>query len=296
MLRIALLFLFCFLIGYLCAQESRPPFTESGFEEQALRYTPPQRVGVSDKDYAFGEMVLRETVRQTEDNPAEFNVADYFNVLSAFLSLQEPSPALEMAFEKFITAPGSCEYLLEFWNTVKGNPKYQPIFEAWKQAKLACEQGGLEEEVSATPEAYAKDYHLDAELVRFIHEIGERDQQYRKGTYQPERQTPLDRENEKAIDSLFAKYGQYIGRDLVGDKYESIMWSVIQHSRLATMERYLPIVHQAVQAEQLAVAPLRMLIDRVYTQKTGMQVYGSQQGVALMPTAAREEVMRKFEF
>lgn len=294
MIRIALLFLLCFILGFLSAQETRPAFSEGGFEEQALRYTPPQRVGVSDKDYAFGQMVLRETVRQTEDNPAEFNVADYFNVLSAFLTLKEPGPDLELAFEKFMYAPGSCEYLIEFWERVKSNPKYTPILEQWREAKKTCEEGNAGTVEVISPEAYAKDFLLDTKLVRLIHDLGEKDQQFRKGDYQPGRQTPLDRANEEVIDSLYAQHGRYIGNDLVGDKYESVMWSIIQHSQLSTMERYLPVIHQAVQQQNLAETPLRMLLDRVYTAKMGRQLFGSQQGVELMPAAERERISRAY--
>ncbi|MFK8160838.1 MAG: hypothetical protein AB8H12_00105 [Lewinella sp.] len=294
MIRIALLFLLSFLVGFLSAQEARSAFTEGGFEEQALRYTPPQRVGVSDKDYSFGQMVLKETVRQTEDNPAEFNRADYFNVLSAFLTLKEPDQAIELSFEKFLRSSGSCEYLIELWETVKSNPKYTPIRKAWKKAKADCEEGDDTDKQPFSLAQYAEDYLLDVELVRLIEQLYEQDQRFRKDHYQPELQTPLDRENERIIDSLYTVYDAYIGNDLVGDKFETVMWLVIQHSRLETMERYLPAVHQAVQKKTLAEAPLRMLIDRVYTQKTGRQVFGSQKGVELMPAADREQISREY--
>ncbi|WP_020569223.1 hypothetical protein [Neolewinella persica] len=294
MIRIALLFIFSFLVGFLSAQETRPAFTEGGFEEEALRYAPPQRAGVSDKDYSFGQMVLEETVRQTEDDATDFNRADYFNVLSAFLTLKEPPQAIDLAFKKFLFSPGSCEYLIEFWETVKSNPKYTPIREDWEKAKAECEQDDSADTPPFSLTQYARDYLLDPDLVRLMQKLDERDQRFRKGEYQPKLQTPLDRENERIVDSLYAVYGRYIGNDLVGDKFETVMWVVIQHSQLETMERYLPVVQQAVHKANLAAAPLRMLIDRVYTQKTGRQVFGSQQGVALMPEADRERIIREY--
>jgi hypothetical protein len=294
MIRYALLSLLSFLLGLFCAQESRPAFSHEAFEEQALTYQPPQRVGVSEKDYAFGKMVLRETVRQTENDANTFNLADYFNVLSAFLTLREPEPALQLAFEKFINAPGSCEYLIEFWNKVKSNPKYAPIRKDWEQAKLDCENNEEPLAQSQSLEEYASEHRLDLELLRQIQELNERDQQYRKDKYQPTQQTPLDQQNERMIDSLYEAHGQYIGSKLVGDKFEHVMWSIIQHSQLATMERYLPIIKQAVQEGQLAETPFRMLIDRVYTAKTGRQVFGSQQGVELLPPAERERICREY--
>jgi hypothetical protein len=293
MLRYVLCFLFAFLVGLLCAQETRAAFSPEAFEEEALTYQPPQRVGVSEKDYNFGKMVLRETVRQTGDDAAAFNVADYFNVLSAFLTLQEPEPALQLAFDKFLRSSGSCEYLIEFWDKVKSNPKYDPIRENWKQAKLECESNGSPP-VAPSLAAYAKTNLLDLDLLRLMEKISEQDQRFRKGTYNPTLQTPLDRKNERSIDSLYAAYGQYIGKDLVGEQYESVMWSVIQHSRLSTMERYLPVLKGAVANDNLNETPLRMLIDRVYTAKTGRQVFGSQQGVQLLPQAERERICQEF--
>lgn len=293
MLRYVLCFLFSFLVGLLCAQETRAAFSQEAFEEEALTYQPPQRVGVSDKDYSFGKMVLRETVRQTGDDASAFNLSDYFNVLTAFLTLREPEPALQLAFDKFLRSSGSCEYLIEFWEKVKSNPKYDPVRESWKRAKLECESNESTTEAPSLA-AYAKANLLDLHLLQLMVKISEQDQRFRKGTYNPTLQTPLDRKNERTIDSLYAAYGQYIGRDLVGERYESVMWSVIQHSRLPTMEHYLPVLKGAVGNDNLNETPLRMLIDRVYTAKTGRQVFGSQQGVQLMPKAERDQICIKY--
>jgi hypothetical protein len=55
MFRYLLLFLLAFLTGLLCAQETRTAFSPENFEEETLNYQPPQRVGVSEKDYNFGK-------------------------------------------------------------------------------------------------------------------------------------------------------------------------------------------------------------------------------------------------
>jgi hypothetical protein len=290
MLRYALLFLLAFLTGLLCAQETRTAFSPETFEAEALIYHPPQRVGVSDQDYNYGTMVLRETVRQTGNDAKAFNVADYFNVLSAFLTLHEPEPDLRLAFGRFVHAPGSCEYLIEFWEKVKSNPKYDPIRDEWDQARKNCENNNQPVSPPPSIEAYAEQFNLNLSLLRLMEKMDKRDQRFRKGSYKPILQTPLDRKNERTIDSLYAVHGQYVGRSLVGEKYESVMWSVIQHSRLETMERYLPVLKRAVSDDQLTETPFRMLIDRVFTARTGQQVFGSQQGVELLPREERERI------
>lgn len=60
------------------------------------------------------------------------------------------------------------------------------------------------------------------------------------------------------------------------------------------MERYLPVPKRAVDERQLAEAPLRMLIDRVYTAETGRQVFGSEQGVELLSPAERERICAEY--
>ena len=77
------------------------------------------------------------------------------------------------------------------------------------------------------------------------------------------------------------------------------MWSVIQHSPLEDMERYLPIVANAVKKEDLPKAPLKMLIDRIHQLRFGYQIFGSQiinseEGVEIAPDGIREMVKRKY--
>jgi hypothetical protein len=78
------------------------------------------------------------------------------------------------------------------------------------------------------------------------------------------------------IDALYKKYETYIGRSLVGKKFENVMWAVIQHSNIDMMERYLPVIKKAVTDKEIEVGPLKMLIDRFYGLKYGYQIFGSQ--------------------
>lgn len=43
-------------------------------------------------------------------------------------------------------------------------------------------------------------------------------------------------------------YGVCLGRSLVGKEYETVMGAVIQHAEPEMMERYLPVVHRAVES------------------------------------------------
>jgi len=293
-MRNVILSMLALLAGILTAQ---PGFTTAEFESQALAYSPIQRAGVSDESFDFGQMVLSETVRQTKNNPRDFTRTDYFNVLTALISLQEPEVAIKLAWQKFVASDGSCEYLtsdrFKDGFLSKDLPDY--ITTAWAEAEATCvRNGNIGVKPRPDPETYAAENELDVTLLKQIAKITEDDQRYRKGTYEPEKQTPLDRKNERLIDELYARYGTYLGTSLVGEAYNSVMWAVIQHSRPATMERYLPVVHAAVRAGELGEGPLRMLIDRVQVNKTGKQVFGSQVGVPLLPEADRKRIERLY--
>ncbi len=289
------LYSFCLLIAtvYLPAQQQAPEFYAQTFEAQVLSYQPAQRAGVSPKAYAFGTMVLRETISQSGNDPAAFNRADYFNVLTAFLSLGESTEAIDLAFTKFRNSEGSCEYFTDNSFPIETNDRYLPIRERWHDAAMDCRTDAGEQPVPIDPKAYAKAQDLNTGLVMLMAEVSARDQCFRS-PYVPEQQVPLDRQNERVIDSLFQDYGVYIGKTHVGEEYAHVMWSVIQHSRLPVMERYLSVVHQAVIEKELAPAPLKMLIDRVYAQKHGGQVFGSQAGVVLLPESERKQIIIRF--
>ncbi|MEM6769129.1 MAG: hypothetical protein AAF597_00980 [Bacteroidota bacterium] len=293
MKNLSLLLVLCVSTS-LTAQEETPAFFAEDFEAQVLTYKPRHRAGIAEKAYDFGAMVLRETVSQTGNDPAAFNRADYFNVLTAFLSLGENTESIDLAFQKFRNSEGSCEYFLSESFPVETKETYLPIRERWHDAAMDCRVDAGEAAVPTDPKAYALAHDLDTDLVFLMAQISKWDQCFRSPTYQPEKQTPLDRKNEWIIDSLHQRYGTYIGTKLVGEAYAHTMWSVIQHSRLPTMERYLPVVHLAVVEEDLPAAPLKMLIDRVYTGKTGKQIFGSQAGVELLPKTKCAEIRKQY--
>jgi len=56
------------------------------------------------------------------------------------------------------------------------------------------------------------------------------------------------------------------------------------------MERYLPVLTQAVRDEELKKTPLKMLVARLYAEKFGYQVFGSQAGVDLADPQIRRDL------
>jgi len=77
------------------------------------------------------------------------------------------------------------------------------------------------------------------------------------------------------IDSIISKYG-WLGVDKIGEKGNTALFLVIQHSDLKTQEKYLPIMKDAVKKGNANGSDLALLIDRIEMFNGRPQVYGSQ--------------------
>ena len=64
------------------------------------------------------------------------------------------------------------------------------------------------------------------------------------------------------IDSIISKYG-WLGVDKIGEKGNTALFLVIQHSDLKTQEKYLPIMKDAVKKGNANGSDLALLIDRI---------------------------------
>ena len=73
------------------------------------------------------------------------------------------------------------------------------------------------------------------------------------------------------------------------------MWAVIQHSNLDMMERYLPIIQNAVKENELHLTTFKMLIDRIYTKPSMIiNFFGSQQGIKIADEKIIKEIKEKY--
>lgn len=291
-----LLILFAFL-NFSCHAQDQFEFSAEQFEKEIIAYQPVQNSVISEKDFNHGSMIIKETQKAVKGNPNNFNRADYFNILSAFLTFRETEANIQTAFEKFKQAEGSCEYFIHLEKVIAENVKYDLIRSEYNQQLKKCQATYIpKKEVNLSE--YCKEHNLNADLVKCVDKLNSLDQQYRNQTSEKaiNQQRKLDRQNQAIVDSLYRVHQSYIGRSLVGEKYASVMWAVIQHSNLAMMEKYLPIIHKAVEAKELAVGPFKMLLDRFYGLKYGYQVFGSQNGFdfKLADKKTRKEIEQKY--
>jgi hypothetical protein len=127
------------------------------------------------------------------------------------------------------------------------------------------------------------------ELMRTLKDIERCDQLYRTtGVSAAQRQITgnfkdsiwriqdrLDSLNLLQVIAIFDKYG-YPGDSLVGNKYNAVAWLVVQHAGLKYQEKYLPLIKAAAEKNQLPMADLALLIDRIEMLNGRPQIYGSQ--------------------
>ena len=262
------------------AQGKATTFTNKNLESKILTYQPPQRNGVSKEHYDRGMMILESTIKAVSEDGLKFNYADYWNTYTAFVYFKEPQAHLNLTFQKTIdkNPTSTCE-LIEAFGTKAIDRLTETVPDIFLPFYKTCSGLKVAEEIFDA-ETYAAEHQLDLSLVRLFHQISEDDQRYRKisGDVDWSKQTPLDEKNLRLIDSLYNNQHTYFGKTLVGEKLSNTMWLVIQHSNIEKMEKYLPIIHQAVTEKELGATPLKMLIDRIYCARSGHQPFGSQFG------------------
>jgi hypothetical protein len=79
------------------------------------------------------------------------------------------------------------------------------------------------------------------------------------------------------IKLLLDKYG-WLGTDVIGEQGNSTLFLVIQHSDIATQEKYLPMMREAVKNGKAKGSALALLEDRVALRQGKRQIYVSKIG------------------
>jgi hypothetical protein len=77
------------------------------------------------------------------------------------------------------------------------------------------------------------------------------------------------------IERIIEKFG-YPGKSLVGESESIVAWEVIQHSNLEIREKYLNILKNAVEQNEMKFEWYALTIDRILVDNNKPQKYGSQ--------------------
>lgn len=267
-------------------------FTLENFDQKILSYEPTKKNGVSEKDFNNGLFKLNETKTAVNNNPENLTYADYWNITMAFVNLDESNKNIDIAFRKAIelNSKDICTIIKAFGNSqldIRIPDTFYPFVNNCSDKKNS---------ENFDIESYVKKNQLNKDLVVLINQIHLNDIKFRfDKPVDWTKQKPLDINNQKLIDSLFTKHNKYIGKSLVGNKFKTTMWAIIQHSNIEMMEKYLPIIQEAVEHKEIDVVPFKMLIDRIYTRKENYQIFGSQVGVEQANEKIRQEVIKKYK-
>ena len=132
--------------------------------------------------------------------------------------------------------------------------------------------------------------HYNVPLKRELEAMYETDQgtrraigplQQRYGQKSPQldslfrRMQTQDAQNEARVDAIITQYG-WPGARLVGRTGSMAAFLVVQHSNLAAIQKYLPLIREETRKGGLAPQNLALMEDRVLVFQGQPQVYGSQ--------------------
>jgi hypothetical protein len=128
------------------------------------------------------------------------------------------------------------------------------------------------------------------ELIAILDSIYQEDQKYRIQLDEIEKEfggesdeveslwkiiNEKDSLNQIVVKNILDENG-WPGVDVVGENGNTTIFLVIQHSDLATQEKYLPMMRQAVKEGNAFAKDFAYLEDRVALRKGGKQIYGTQ--------------------
>lgn len=84
-----------------------------------------------------------------------------------------------------------------------------------------------------------------------------------------------DSVNQMKVCAIIDRYG-WIGTNVIGQRGNTTLFLVIQHASLATQQKYLPLLRDAVKKGNASGSDLALMEDRIALRTGRKQIYGSQ--------------------
>jgi len=260
-------------------------------------FIPTRPDNVSEKDYNAGEYILKNAYQQVAEHDNQFVAADYWNFAVAYYQMGQPKERIyDFLFKS--RAAGTKDFceIINYYHKVKHGidsaGMYKLLGEDYRILVSDCSTMLTEETFDI--DKYIKENNYDKELIYKLNDLITEDQKWRNGSDEDlKKQNKVDSVNILKAEEIIKKYG-YPGEKMVGRKFSSVIFIVIQHADLNYQEKYLPLLAKAVDENELGKSALRMLLDRIYHKKTGHQIFGSQVGVPFSDDKTIEEVKQKY--
>ncbi len=208
---------------------------------------------------------------------AERNIVDRYNAACSWALANELDSAFAQLFK--IAKAG----LIIPYNHLIKDPQLNSLHDdpRWDEIKVIVKAN--EEKAEA---------NLDKELVAILEKIYEEDQKFRMKINEIEQKYGRKSEEMKAhwkiinekdsinlikVKKILDERG-WLGSDIIGEKGNTTLFLVIQHSDIETQIKYLPIMRDAVKKGNARPSDLALLEDRILLRQGKKQIYGSQIG------------------
>lgn len=261
-------------------------------------FIPSRPENISESDYRTGQWILKNSYQQLAEHNYEFVAIDYWNFATAYNKMGQPKELIyDFLFKSRTTDKNKfCEIVLKYHELKKGVDSvvfYKLLGNDYKELVADCSKIVRKEVFDI--DDYIRKNKFDKELIYQLNELLEADQKFRNENFKEKLnvQTKADELNMIKAEETINKYG-YPGKTMAGNKFDYVIWIVIQHSSLIYQEKYLPLIAKAIEQKELGKTPLRMLLDRIYAKKIGSQIFGSQIGVPFSDDKTIEEVKLKY--
>jgi hypothetical protein len=261
-------------------------------------FIPSKPDNVSESDYRNGEQILKNSYQQISEDDFRIVASDYWNFATAYYKMGQPK---EMVYDylfkaRYTDRKSFCQivnYYHKNKNGLDSTGFYKLLGEDYRMLVSDC--ATIESEEVFNIDEYIEKNRYDKSLIYKLNDILQEDQKRRQWKNEDlKKQREIDDINIIRAEEIIMKYG-YPGTKMVGAKFDFVIWIVIQHSTLPFQEKHLSLIAKAVEEKQIGKTSLRMLLDRIYSKKTGFQLFGSQVGVPFSDDRTIEEIKLKYK-
>lgn len=277
-------------------------------QEISIDFYPKKTDENSEEDYLQGKKILDRAYEVIKENNNIFQQADYMNIALAYsfmgvesntvyqllLKGKDINPTMFCAVLNINAESHDGDITKQHYYKVLGEKRYKGLLSECKN--IDTSPMTLAEHIDEMENLDLSG--LNKPLIERLIVLMDKDQRYRESfaTLKPnwDIQKKLDLEVHNELITIFDEYG-YPGKSVVGNKYKDYVCLMLEHTnQLISQEKYLPTVIDALKKKELNKGAVKMLIDRIHSNKYGTQIFGSQSGVPFAEDEIVESIKLKY--
>lgn len=283
------LFLASLLIS--CCLQAQISAEGNQYEQWMLDYQIPSELPFAERQQA--QTLQQQLQLLTEQNPAAFTLDDYLDALTLLLLVNELPENIDLGLARIRDAEGGCAYCAKMEPAILEKAVYEPIRSDWEAIVRDCK---AQNAAASYPVAYRGQLTpLQIQLDQ-LQGLGDVPQSNNTNPFENDLDAVQDQHNRQIINELYEKHGQYIGLDMVGPQFGLGMWLGITKSSADYIERYLPVLRQAVLERQLPLSAFQQTLSRYCFLTTGTHLYEwlAAPGEPIADSATRKRIEGRY--